>query len=85
MNNTMIDMGLARYATAEEVSVFDKVEALLKNISDETFDKVVTAISDYAFDYERNRKYYQRIYRLAKKLGIMPSELMLWYFIEELN
>lgn len=85
MNNTMIDMGLARYATAEEVSVFDKVEALLKNVSDETFDKVVTAISDYVFDYERNRKYYQRVYRLAKKLGIMPSELMLWYFIEELN
>lgn len=86
MKNMMIDMGLARYATAEEVSVFNKVNALLNEVSDDFYDDIVTAISNHVFMFRENtRKYYQRIYRYAKKLGVKPSELILWYYIESEN
>ena len=86
MKNMMIDMGLARYATPEEVSVFNKVDALLNKVSDDFYDDVVTAISNHVFMFRENtRKYYQRIYRYAKKLGVKPSELILWYYIESEN
>lgn len=86
MNKMMNDLGLVRYATAEEVSVFNKVDALLNTVSDDFYDDIVTAISNHVFMFRENtRKYYQRIYRYAKKLGIKPSELILWYYIESEN
>lgn len=86
MNNIMIDMGLARYATPEEVFVFNKVDALLDKVSDDFYDDIVTAISNHVFMFRENtRKYYHRIYRYAKKLNVKPSELILWYYIESEN
>lgn len=83
MNKMMNDLGLVRYATPEEVSVFNKVDALLNKVSDDFYDDVVTAISNHVFMFRENtRKYYQRIYRYAKKLGVKPSELILWYYVE---
>lgn len=82
MKYPMIELGLARFATPEEISTFEKVDALLEKVSDETFDNIVSAISDYAFDYQGTRKYYQRVYRIAKKLGLKTSELLLWYYVE---
>lgn len=82
MKYPMIELGLARFATPEEISTFEKVDALLEKVSDENFDNIVSAISDYAFDYQGSRKYYQRVYRIAKKLGLETSELMLWYYVE---
>lgn len=78
----MIEMGLARYATADEVATFKKVDALLKEVSDETFDRITTAISEHVFG-ATSRKYYQRIWRYAHKLGVTPKELILWYYIED--
>ncbi len=84
MNKMMNDMGLVRYATLEEVAVFKKVDAILNKVDDDRFDDIVVALSNYMFEYrpQNTRKYYQRVYRMAKKLGITTNELVTWYCME---
>lgn len=84
MNKMMNDLGLVRYATPEEIIQFEKVDALLNKVDEFWFDDIVVALSNYMFEYrpKATRKYYQRVYRQAKKLGVSTKELITWYCVE---
>ena len=81
--NTIIDTwNLTRAATDEEIEIYEKVKAILYNLSDEDFETVIEACSNHAF-YGGDKSTYSRMYRQAKKYGIKPGDLMTWYYIED--
>ena len=81
--NTIIDTyNSTRFATPEEIAVYESVKEILYKLDDEAFDDVVVACSNHAF-FGGDKTTYQRMYRRAKKYGIKPGDLMLWYYIEE--
>ena len=79
--NTIIDTyDCTRYATPEEIAIYDKIEEQLQHISDGFFDVIITACSNHAF-FGGDKSTYSRVYRLAKKLNTTVDNLMTWYYI----
>lgn len=73
-----------RYAYAEEINLYNEVEAILADMSLDEMDNIIEIVGDYVWAYksEEIRKTYQRVYRLAKKLGTTVKALKTWYFID---
>lgn len=76
-------MKMFRTATANEVAIYHKVENLLT--TEELFEKALDVVSDRVFNYNTSltKVYYNRVYRLAKSLGLTVQEMEIWYFVEE--
>lgn len=70
-------------ATNEEVKVYNKVEAVVKEMTDEEFENFVEVISLRVFDYKSDKAIYNKAYRLAKKFGLTLNEAETWYCIDE--
>lgn len=77
-----------REATKEEKNVYAHVMDLLdvwaEKHGEESAEKAIETIGDYVFSiypYER-KKNYNRVYRLAKRMGATVSELVTWYCID---
>lgn len=73
---------VVREATKEEVKVFNKVEAIIANMTEEEFENFVEVISKRVFDYKSDKAVYNKAYRLAKKYGITLNEAETWYCID---
>lgn len=71
-----------REATNEEVKVYNKVEAIVANMTEEEFENFVEVISKRVFDYKYDKAVYNKAYRLAKKYGITLNEAETWYCID---
>lgn len=67
----------------EIISRWHKVNNILSSLDDNTFQDYIEIISDYQFTYGIERKRaYNRVYRIAKKLGVTVNDLVLWDCIE---
>ena len=73
-----------RPATAEEIEIYERVDAMMVAMPDDEFDTVLDIVNEFAFAYgAERRKAYNKIYRLAKKLALTVKELETWYWVEE--
>lgn len=73
---------VTREATKEEVKVYNKVEAIIANMTEEEFNHFVETIGERVFDYKYDKAVYNKAYRLAKKYGITLNEAETWYCID---
>ncbi len=65
------------------ISRWHKVNNILSSLDDDIFQDYIEIIGDYQFAYGAERKRaYNRVYRIAKKLGITVNDLVLWDCIE---
>ena len=72
-----------REATKEEMKKYNKVEAVVKAMTDDEFDKFVEVIGERVFDWTSNKAVYNKAYRLAKKYGLTMEEVETWYCIDD--
>lgn len=82
MNRTIDTYNGTRYATPEEIAIYKRVKKILYKLDDIAFETVSEACSNHAF-FGGDKSTYARMYRQAKKYGIKPGDLMLWYYIED--
>lgn len=73
---------VTREATNEEVKVYNKVEAIIANMTEEEFENFVEVIGKRVFDYKCDKAVYNKAYRLAKKYEITLNEAETWYCID---
>ena len=73
---------LGREATTEEIKVYNKVNEIVNAMEDEEFDQFVEIISERVFDWENDKKVYNRAYRTAKKYGLTLNEAITWYCMD---
>ena len=73
---------LIREANAEEMAIFNRVEAVTKEMDDDEYEHFYETIADRVFDWKREKAIYQRVYRLGKKYGFTVDELETWYCID---
>lgn len=76
---------LIREATAEEMTIFNRVEAVTKTMTEEEFEHFYETIGDKVFHTIVDAPYktiYNRVYRLGKKYGFTVDELETWYCID---
>ncbi len=72
-----------REATQQEAATYEAIEAMLETFTDDEFDKLVEACSEYAFSYGPGRKAaYKKVWRMAHNLWVSVSDLMTWYCVE---
>jgi len=77
-----------REATTEEKATYARVSNLFDELSEacgeDAVDRAIETIGDYVFSiypYERKAN-YNRVYKLAKRMGATVSELTTWYCID---
>ena len=76
---------LTREATAEEMEIFNRVEAVTKTMDDDEYEHFYETIGDKVFYTIVKVPYktiYQRVYRLGKKYGFTVDELETWYCMD---
>lgn len=76
---------LIREATAEEMAIYNRVEAVLDTLTDEETTNFIETVGDRVFrtfDKATDKAIYQRVYRLGKKYGFTVDELETWYCID---
>lgn len=73
---------LGREATTEEIKVYNKVNEIVNAMEDEEFDQFVEIISERVFDWENDKKVYNKAYRTAKKYGLTLNEAITWYCMD---
>lgn len=76
---------LIRPATAEEMAIYNRVEAVLDTLTDEETMDFIETVGDRVFrtfDKAKDKAIYQRVYRLGKKYGFTVEELETWYCID---
>lgn len=68
----------------ETIAKWHKVNDILSNLDDNTFQDYIEIIGDYQWAYEtaERKRTYNRVYRIAKKLGVTVNDLVLWDCIE---
>lgn len=76
---------ISRPATVEEIRIYHIVNDYANTLSDEEYSRFSYRISNYVFEYRKieRRKAYQNLYRLARKIGVLVSDLETWYCIDE--
>lgn len=82
---TYLNAQCKRVAVTDEeiIKQWHKVNNILSSLDDDTFQDYIEIIGDYQFAYSIERKRaYSRVYRIAKKLGLTVSDLVLWDCIE---
>lgn len=82
---TYLNAQCKRVAVTDEeiIKQWHKVNNILSSLDDDTFQDYIEIIGDYQFAYSIERKRaYNRVYRIAKKLGLTVSDLILWDCIE---
>ena len=74
-----------RSATAEEIAIYEKVEAILDILPDDVVDTLIEVIGDYAFsiDPAEKKKLYKALAQSTASLGVSVKELETWYWVEE--
>lgn len=74
-----------RSATAEEIAIYEKVEAILDTLSDDAVDALIEAIGDYAFSVgsPKKKELRESLARSAAELGVSVDELETWYWVDE--
>lgn len=80
--NKMMYSELIREATNEEMEIFNRVEAVTKEMDDDEYERFYETIGDRVFDWKREKAIYQRVYRLGKKYGFTVDELETWYCMD---
>ena len=81
----MLYSDLIRSATAEEIAIYEKVDAALDVLSDEAVDALIEAIGDYAFSSNpaEEKKLRESLAHSAAELGVSVDELVTWYWVDE--
>ena len=74
---------MVREATKEEIKMYNKVEEVIKTMTEEEFENFVEVISKRVFDYKNEKAVYNKAYRLVKKYGLTMKEAENWYCIDE--
>lgn len=74
-----------RSATAEEIAIYEKVEAILDTLSDDAVDALIEAIGDYAFSIgsTKRKELRETLAQSTTGLGVSVEELETWYWVEE--
>lgn len=75
-------MMYTREATDEEMRIYNKVNEITEQMDDEEFEQFLETVSERVFDWEHDKKVYNRAYRAAKKLGLTVVEVETWYCID---
>lgn len=74
-----------RPATEAEVQIFDKVDLIFTQISDEMFDNIMEDASEWLMTIGRSSyNARKRLARKAKKLNLTVKEIETWYFIDRI-
>lgn len=71
-----------REANAEEMAIFNRVEAITETMTEDEYEHFRETIGDRVFDWKREKAIYNRVYRLGKKYGFTVDELETWYCID---
>ena len=72
-----------REATEEEVKVYKMVESKLDEMTEEEVEEIIEAVTDWTSAWGSEKKNsYNKVYRIAKKLGVTTGELETWYYVE---
>ena len=71
-----------REATSEEMAIYNKVEEVVNNLSDEEAERFTEIVSDRVWDYTTSKTIYNKVYNLGKKYGFTVAELETWYCID---
>lgn len=83
---TYLNEHCKRVAVTNEKTIkkWHKVNDILSNLDDNTFQDYIEIIGDYQWAWEstERKRTYNRVYRIAKKLGLTVSDLVLWDCIE---
>lgn len=74
-----------RSATAEEIAIYEKVEAILDTLSDDEVDALIDVIGDYAFSIgsAKRKELREALVQSTTGLGVSVEELETWYWVEE--
>ena len=76
---------LIREATETEMTIFNRVEAVLNTLTEEEEAHFIETVGDRVFrtfDKATDKAIYNRVYRLGKKYGFTVEELETWYCID---
>ena len=74
-------MMMTRKATAEEIAIYEKIEAQL---TEENFEQVTEEVGDFVFSYGKERKEaYNKLRKWAKRFEVTIPQLETWYCVEE--
>ncbi len=76
---------LVRSATAEEIAIYEKVDAVLDALPTDAVDALIETIGDYAWSLNpaEKKKLRESLARSAAELGVSVDELETWYWIDE--
>ena len=71
-----------RECTNKEIEIYNKVEKVVKTMTNDEFTTFIDVISKRVFDYTANKSIYNKAYRMAKKYGLVLNEVETWYCID---
>ena len=74
-----------RPATLDEIRIYNVVNEYANTLTDDQYFDLVDQVSEYVFAWRKDerRKAYQKLYRLARKIGVTVADLGTWYCIDE--
>lgn len=82
MNKVIDTWNSTRFATPADIQTYKEINKLLKHFSNEKYETIVEACSCHAF-FGGNKTTYARMRYWAKKIGVKPAKLMIWYYMTD--
>jgi hypothetical protein len=83
---TYLNAQCKRVAVTDDkiIKQWHKVNDILSSLDDDTFQDYIEMIGNYVWecDTAERKRAYNKLYRVAKKLGITVNDLVLWDCIE---